>query len=81
MGCIVLSPHNIINATLSSTANSAGVGRTGTFISLDTLMSQMESSDEVDIFGLVRRMRMNRCLMVQTEVGSSCHGNASRYCQ
>ncbi|XP_071820096.1 receptor-type tyrosine-protein phosphatase H-like isoform X3 [Apostichopus japonicus] len=47
---------------------SAGVGRTGTFIALDTLMSQMESSDEVDIFGLIRSMRMNRCLMVQTEI-------------
>lgn len=47
---------------------SAGVGRTGTFIALDTLMSQMETSDEVDIFGLIRSMRMNRCLMVQTEI-------------
>lgn len=54
--------------------DSAGVGRTGTFIALDTLMSQMESSDEVDIFGLIRSMRMNRCLMVQTEV-RSCYGN------
>ncbi|KAJ8031933.1 Tyrosine-protein phosphatase 10D [Holothuria leucospilota] len=46
---------------------SAGVGRTGTFISLDHLMSAMKEKDEVDIYGMVRSMRMNRCMMVQTE--------------
>ena len=58
---------------------SAGVGRTGTFIAVDTLLlhidhvhkqQQQQHQDEptVDIFGLVYRMRMNRVMMVQTEV-------------
>jgi len=61
---------------------SAGVGRTGTFIAVDTLLlhidhahkqqqqQQLQQQDEptVDIFGLVYRMRMNRVMMVQTEV-------------
>ena len=48
---------------------SAGVGRTGTFITLDTQLKRIEAEGDIDIFSFVRSMRVNRCCMVQTEVG------------
>ena len=57
---------------------SAGVGRTGTYIALDTLFRHIEHAAQqqqqqvqqptIDVFGIVYRMRMNRVMMVQTEV-------------
>ena len=47
---------------------SAGVGRTGTFISLDAQLKRIKKERSADIFGFVRRMRGRRCYMVQTEV-------------
>lgn len=47
---------------------SAGVGRTGTFISLFTQLQRIQDENNVDIFNFVRSMRYNRCSMVQTEV-------------
>ncbi|KAG8438509.1 hypothetical protein GDO86_004901 [Hymenochirus boettgeri] len=46
---------------------SAGVGRTGTFISLDRLMQQIRDHEFVDILGLLSEMRSYRMSMVQTE--------------
>jgi cadherin 5 type 2 (VE-cadherin) len=47
---------------------SAGVGRTGTFIAIDTILRQLEQNQTlIDIYGVVYRMRMNRVSMVQTE--------------
>ncbi|CAH1251055.1 PTPRQ [Branchiostoma lanceolatum] len=46
---------------------SAGVGRTGTFITLDRLLQHMEDHDQVDIFGIVHQMRLYRVFMVQTQ--------------
>ncbi|XP_061176129.1 tyrosine-protein phosphatase 10D-like [Saccostrea echinata] len=46
---------------------SAGVGRTGTFIAVDYLMQHVTSSDVVDIYNYVMKMRNNRPNMVQTE--------------
>ncbi|XP_061447597.1 receptor-type tyrosine-protein phosphatase H [Rhineura floridana] len=46
---------------------SAGVGRTGTFIALDSLLRQAQITGEIGVFSFVQRMRMNRPLMVQTE--------------
>ena len=47
---------------------SAGVGRTGCFIALDTLLQHIEEHDFVDIFGLASEMRQHRNHMIQTEV-------------
>ena len=47
---------------------SAGVGRTGTIITLDTQLKRIEAEGDIDIFSFVRSMRVNRCCMVQTEV-------------
>lgn len=47
---------------------SAGVGRTGTFIAVDYLMQHVRTSDVIDIYNYVMKMRNNRPNMVQTEV-------------
>uniref|UniRef100_A0A8C4Q2D2 protein-tyrosine-phosphatase n=1 Tax=Eptatretus burgeri TaxID=7764 RepID=A0A8C4Q2D2_EPTBU len=47
---------------------SAGVGRTGTFIALDQAIQQIEEEDMVELNTIVKNMRRNRCMMVQTEV-------------
>nr|DBA30225.1 TPA: hypothetical protein GDO54_006237 [Pyxicephalus adspersus]DBA30226.1 TPA: hypothetical protein GDO54_006237 [Pyxicephalus adspersus] len=46
---------------------SAGVGRTGTFISLDRLMQHIRDHEYVDVLGLVAELRSYRMCMVQTE--------------
>ena len=47
---------------------SAGVGRTGTFIALDTLLDTMRSETSISVFEVVKDMRRRRVLMVQTLV-------------
>ncbi|XP_063404500.1 receptor-type tyrosine-protein phosphatase alpha-like [Mytilus trossulus] len=47
---------------------SAGVGRTGTFITLDTLIRKIQNGDDsIDIFGQILQLRHCRLNMVQTE--------------
>jgi len=47
---------------------SAGIGRTGTFIALDILTKQGETSGYVDPVGCVTMLRNQRTNMVQTKV-------------
>ena len=47
---------------------SAGVGRSGTFIALDSMLQRMEVEDDLNIYEFVRKMRKKRVLMVQTDV-------------
>ena len=47
---------------------SAGVGRTGTFITLDTMLQRMEDGQDLNVHEFVKQMRTKRVLMVQTEV-------------
>lgn len=49
---------------------SAGVGRTGTYMSIDAMMESLEAEGKVDIYGYVVMLRRQRCLMVQVEVKS-----------
>ena len=46
---------------------SAGVGRTGTFIAIDTLLQQIKEHHSVDIYGFACEMRQHRNHMIQTE--------------
>ena len=46
---------------------SAGVGRTGTFIVLDSMLRRMLSEKNVDVFGHVAYLRTQRMFMVQGE--------------
>ncbi|XP_056003718.1 receptor-type tyrosine-protein phosphatase U-like [Ostrea edulis] len=45
---------------------SAGVGRTGTYIGLDSLLRQGQDKGEMDVFEFVKQMREDRMTMVQT---------------
>ncbi|KAM8930638.1 receptor-type tyrosine-protein phosphatase C [Pelodytes ibericus] len=46
---------------------SAGVGRTGTYISIDAMLEGVEAEGRVDVYGYVVQLRRQRCLMVQVE--------------
>lgn len=47
---------------------SAGVGRTGVFITLSIVLERMQYEGVVDLFQTVRILRTERPAMVQTEV-------------
>ena len=48
---------------------SAGVGRTGTYIIIDTIIRKIQSGeDNIDIFGDILNIRNCRMNMVQTEI-------------
>jgi protein tyrosine phosphatase len=45
---------------------SAGVGRTGTFIAIDIMLQRMRQEGKINIFDLVKQLRLQRMKMVQT---------------
>ena len=47
---------------------SAGVGRSGTFIVIDTTLDRINAEATIDIFNYVAYLRSRRTAMVQTEV-------------
>ena len=47
---------------------SAGVGRTGTFITLDAMLEKIYSEDSVNVYEFVKEMRQRRVSMIQTPV-------------
>jgi len=49
---------------------SAGVGRTGTFITLDIVLKQMKNENVVDIHNVINKLRHQRPQMVQSLVRS-----------
>ena len=50
--------------------SSAGVGRTGTYITLDNVLDQIEGEGLIDIDGVIVKMRNQRMKMVQTKVNN-----------
>ena len=53
---------------------SAGVGRTGTFIVIDSMLSKILNGDEcLDIYGFVTLLRHQRNFMIQTDVRRVWH--------
>ena len=50
---------------------SAGVGRSGTFITIDAMMERLKEKDDLNIYHFVTEMRSRRTFMVQTMV-SEC---------
>lgn len=54
--------------TAHSSPRSAGVGRTGVFITLSIVLERMRYEGVVDIFQTVKVLRTQRPAMVQTEV-------------
>ena len=65
---VSLRQITIMFVSYECTLYSAGVGRTGTFITIASQLQRIKDVATVEVFNFVQRMRYNRCLMVQTEV-------------
>lgn len=50
---------------------SAGIGRTGVYILLETSLAHLQNNTPADLGETLKRMRQQRMGMVQTEVGSA----------
>jgi protein tyrosine phosphatase len=47
---------------------SAGVGRTGTYIAIDSLLEMLKANRKINVFNYVDDLRKQRVLMVQRAV-------------
>lgn len=59
-------------------STSAGVGRTGVFITLSIVLEKMRYEGVVDVFQTVKTLRTQRPAMVQTEVRYAVTGRHDR---
>lgn len=50
---------------------SAGIGRTGTYIAIESLLDQARAEDTVDVVRFISSMRGQRRNMIQTSVSDS----------
>ena len=60
--------HNCVNQDTPLPLLSAGVGRTGAYITIDAMMQQMKEKDDLNIYEFVTQMRTKRTFMVQNQV-------------
>lgn len=65
--CVCVCAY-LLCITLSLLPHSAGVGRTGVFITLSIVLERMRYEGVVDIFHTAKTLRTQRPAMVQTEV-------------
>ena len=49
---------------------SAGVGRTGTFIVMDTMLERIKEQSSVNVYQTLQDIRLKRSKMVQTQVST-----------
>ena len=56
---------------------SAGVGRTGTFITIDTELQRIKHEGIVDVYNTVHKLRFRRNFTVQTLVTANTQINMS----
>ncbi|XP_048759972.1 receptor-type tyrosine-protein phosphatase alpha-like isoform X2 [Ostrea edulis] len=47
---------------------SAGIGRTGTFIALDTLLKEASANESIDVINCVSKLRQQRAFSIQTDM-------------
>ena len=59
---------------------SAGVGRTGTFIVLDSILERLIAEDTINVYEFLRQMRTKRVFMVQTLVSTITLYSIVLYC-
>ncbi len=64
----VRKSHPYSNTDLMVVHCSAGVGRTGTFITLDYMLERIKTEKSINIHEFVTGLRKQRVLMVQTSV-------------
>lgn len=63
-----ISTEKLCLIFFSSYCNSAGIGRTGTYIAIDALHKQGHTKRKINIAEYVKKMREKRMNMVQTYV-------------
>ncbi len=61
--------HNQVDSSKPMLVHcSAGVGRTGTYITLDAMLDRMKAESTLSVYDFIRNMRAKRISMVQASV-------------